>query len=290
MAKKFSTAPLTASDIANFLDNESDFGFELSILKLLGGLGIMCQHGGTYDDPVTQKKRQFDLRAVIEKGPGVRIRLAIECKNLDSSYPLVVQCMARRAEESFHELIYSKAEKHRQGHDGIFNQTESIPLSLTHSFYARNESVGKACQQVGKTDKGELAGSNSEIYDKWSQAISSSHGLLDMVLDDGLACSMGCMVSIIPALVVPDGTLWVVSYDETGRRDSDPTQADRIPYFLDAEIKPSNKMQSDSITLSHLELVTVTGLQNLINQLKNDDPSDTLFCIPHQNPRSVDND
>jgi hypothetical protein len=39
------------------------------VLKELGDLKLRCQHGGTYDDPVTGKSREFDIRALNQVQP-----------------------------------------------------------------------------------------------------------------------------------------------------------------------------------------------------------------------------
>lgn len=279
MAKNFSSIPMTASEIASYLDEKSDFGFEIGVLKQLCDRRVECEHGGTYDDPITQKKRQFDVRAKITLTVDLLVRLAIECKNLDRSFPLVVQCMKRRKEESFHEVLHSKPQSQRLGSDGLFSQTESTRLEVTSSFYPLQGLVGKSCQQVGKTDKGVLCGDNSEIYDKWSQAINSAHGLLDKAFDDGKKLKSGVMVSILPVLVVPDETLWTVEYDDLGNRAQAPVCCERVSYFMGVKLLPANKMQADALTLSHLEICTLSGLLALIEMLRKTPPDETLFDL-----------
>jgi hypothetical protein len=43
------------SDIKKYLNNYSDFSFEIKVLEKLGSLGFNCQHSGLYEDPVTKK-------------------------------------------------------------------------------------------------------------------------------------------------------------------------------------------------------------------------------------------
>lgn len=72
---------ISLSDIEEYLKDSSDFGFEIRILKLLSGLGFTAQHGGIYQDPITNKNREFDIRAEKEFA-GKKISIAVECKNL----------------------------------------------------------------------------------------------------------------------------------------------------------------------------------------------------------------
>lgn len=98
--------PIGPAELKEYLNTSSDFTFELRCLERLSSLGSQCDHGGSYTDPVTQKTRQFDIRAQKSHGK-LRVRCAIECKSLTDSFPLLVMCVPRSADESFHELILS---------------------------------------------------------------------------------------------------------------------------------------------------------------------------------------
>ncbi|MEO8269685.1 MAG: hypothetical protein ABI557_08195 [Aureliella sp.] len=139
--------------------------------------------------------------------------------------------------------------------------------------------TGKSCQQVVRSAAGDYSGSNAEVYDKWSQAISSAHGLLDLADDDGQRTDVGSLVAILPILVVRDGTLWNANYDESGLRISAPAQIERIPFFIGAEIRPRAKIGESSLNVSHLEILTESGLTNFVSRLKSANPSETFFCL-----------
>jgi hypothetical protein len=55
--------PITQSDLQEFVENDSDFAFEMRVLVQLRALGFQCEHSGTYKDPITDKIRQFDIHA-----------------------------------------------------------------------------------------------------------------------------------------------------------------------------------------------------------------------------------
>ena len=60
MASKLLPDPINQTDIEEYLNDYADFSFELRVLKELVDLKLQCQHGGTYDDPITGKSREFD--------------------------------------------------------------------------------------------------------------------------------------------------------------------------------------------------------------------------------------
>jgi hypothetical protein len=51
---KLKTDAITQADLIEFLNDQSDFAFELEMLHTLSGCGFSCQHSGTYDDPVSR--------------------------------------------------------------------------------------------------------------------------------------------------------------------------------------------------------------------------------------------
>ena len=65
---KLKNSPITAQDLADFVTTNSDFGFEMDVLARLRSEGFSCHHAGTYRDPVTDKIRQFDIRASLDSG------------------------------------------------------------------------------------------------------------------------------------------------------------------------------------------------------------------------------
>ena len=113
MAKLRSDA-IVENDLLEFLNNYSDFSFEVEVLRLLVSCGFECEHGGSYKDPVTNKTREFDIRATIIYGTQFFLRLAVECKNLRENFPLLVSCIPRKPEEAFHEICVSvKSDKNK---------------------------------------------------------------------------------------------------------------------------------------------------------------------------------
>src|SRR3989442_1029387 len=100
--------PISPCDIRNVVTKEDDFGHEMRVGHVIRDCpAIEVQHGGTYTDSVTKKPRQFDYRCSLRKEIAT-LMLAVECKNLSASVPLVVCGIKRRQDEAFHDVIESR--------------------------------------------------------------------------------------------------------------------------------------------------------------------------------------
>jgi len=90
MAKLDSSVVITADHISQYLASSSDFVLELEVIDFARRNGFDVKHSGSYEDPITKKVRQFDIRPEIgyTRGP-LAFAFAIECKAIQS-YPLVV--------------------------------------------------------------------------------------------------------------------------------------------------------------------------------------------------------
>lgn len=280
---KLKNNSINANDIAEFADSTSDFGFELKILAKLNSMGIECEHGGTYNDPHTSKPRQFDIRAKFYSQPNdvdftCIVRLAIECKNLRSNFPLVVFEMPRSKLESYHNLIYSKYCL-RPMID--MDNGQCLKLVNDDCIYPPSEPVGKSCQQVGQTTSDELIGNDAEVYDKWSQAINSAHELLDRAEDDWKKCKKNnaSLTLVLPVLVVPNNLLWKIKYETNGDRDGNPNLTERSSLYVDKYIPSSNRLSGISSSLSHIEFVTENGLVELSQSLLNGEMANKAFSL-----------
>ena len=65
-------------------------------------------------------------------------------------------------------------------------------------------------------------------------------------------------------LVVPDETLWIASYDSEGCLVEGPVQADRCPCFVGREYQVGSKLGLLAHTISHLEILTISGLEEFL--------------------------
>ena len=263
MAKKTSKEPTTEEDLIEYLEERSGFSFELQVLKLLSDLGFVCEHGGSYQDPVKGIDRQFDIRAMDVIGSG-KVHLAVECKRLQPSFPLLILSVSRQSHEAFHELVVLGP--------------RAIRITGLHTIYRSGQSVGRETAQVGRSSKntrssvrGELVTDDREVFEKWAQAVSSAHGLVDLAVDEHRPTEgpLPQASLILPVLVVPDSTLWEVRYqDHPPFKRTAPAPAERCSYFIDHRIDFRVATNLVQYTVSHLEIVTPPGLERLIDELR----------------------
>ena len=272
MAKQLARSPLSASDLNDLLASESDFPFEMAVLAALDSLGFVCDHSHTYIDPVTQKIRQFDIRARLSFGPEHHLHLSIERKNLQTFFPLIVHRVPRRDDEAFHNLIRYWP----MPHSPVPPITDRSVLrhSDKYSRYRGGDLVGKRFDQVGKAGSdGSAVIDDSDVFGKLSQALSSANDLVQAAANHnerGLHC-------VIPIIVVPDGTLWAMDYDSHGAVTASPHQVEDASYFI-RHPWPLDGPGGLVFTVSHLEVHTFTSLRSHVRALI-DPPSLGLFPV-----------
>jgi hypothetical protein len=281
MAKQ-QTDPITATDLSTFITTKSDFAFELRVLDALHNRGLKCQHGGTYIDPVTEKARQFDIRAhlPIEQ---YHLYLATECKNLQSHHPLLVHCVPRLENESYHYILQSQHHNPQSGPPQAQLHGKCIP-SGPNGIFVKGDLVGKAIDQVGRSSGGDLSGGDRDCYDKWTQAVSSAEALVWEAYNSGANVEDQIMVLafICPLLVVPDGMLWQVDYSEMGAITAQPHRVSRSNLFLDraATVTAKYGQYQMQYLISHLMIVTFSDLLPLIDDWADETKSLTRVFPP----------
>ncbi len=275
---------LTVGDVRSHSQTAtSDVAFELKVANYFEKRDFECQHGGTYWDPVSGKSRQFDIRAC-KNYSTVDLKLAVECKNIKNFAPLIAHCVPRRINEAFNEVI--------QGHFGFDGRGEDVRLAPQikivryegNSIYGqasdnKEHYVCKLLTQVWeeKVPKGTiLVEKDGEVFDKWTQAVSSS---FEIIQKTGRHYSTIAKVGsrdkafILPILVVPDEILWRIKYDQLGNVQGEPSIANRVSVYLGTQISPWSASAEDlaynykSYTISHLEVTTYSGLDELIETL-----------------------
>jgi len=253
---------------------EDDFGHEMRVGSILinvirpsvhyaSARFLPPQHGGTYTDRVSGKTRQFDYRCHISKGYNQHqnIFLAVECKNLNPNLPLVVLGRPRTKEESYHMYIANGG-------------GEIPPLRKVDgpsSFYRPYCFVGKSLLRLKKKDKNICGDGDSEIYDRWSQATASCCDLVENAFNSDTTTAF-----VMPLVVVPDNSLWTVSYNDKGSPNGDPTQVEQCEFYVGQRL-----LSSPSIVLSHIHFVTLKGLSEMLSDFANADSYkwDNIFSI-----------
>ena len=250
---------ITKEHLEEFIATQDDFALELYVYDLARRAGFNPTHAGSYVDPSTGKARQFDVQASRACGENFHIHFAIECKALRPSFPLLVSQIPRIRAESFLHIMSSRG----SGKDGMSIYPQTRILTDGASLYPLSEFVGKALSQVGFNGEGKLHSKDSEVFEKWGQAIASSNQLIKRAASLNRSMQKPLQNSaVLPVLVVPDGTLWVVNYSGLGDR-TEPAQAQEAKYFI-GSTQTIDEGQSVTFILSHLHIVTKTGLEKLL--------------------------
>ena len=110
---------------------------------------------------------------------------------------------------------------------------------------------------------------DSEIYERWSQAISSAHELLTLAFNgetDTRTTGQKVFTAVLPAVVVPNGSLWTATYNADGKLMEDPKQADEAQYFVGQSSKSNPKF-----IFSHIHFLTMNGLSAFLGRMNSED-------------------
>jgi hypothetical protein len=271
MAKLLSD-PITTDDLSKYLDT-SDFQLELDVFNSFVSHGIRPSHGGTYTDPVTSKDRQYDIRAEITHGI-CNLKLAVECKNLKDNFPLLISRVPRLMDEAYHEVILGR-------HHSFPVDSGDIYRAKGEIFRSR-EPVGKSATQVGKTSadakKGEpqIVNSDSETYEKWSQAIASANELIGSSGHSSIANDSVNATVVFPILVVPNQTLWAADYSADGALVERPRQVEACNLFVGKAVIVRNI----KYRISHLLIFTKSAFDTYLDRLRDNHSDEWEYLFP----------
>ena len=266
---KLQNEAIRKEDLLEYIESYSDFSFELSVLKMLRDNDINCEHGGLYEDPVTGKSREFDIRAT-KTISQYRIRLAIECKNIKENFPVLVSCIPRHAKESYHQIAIVGESKSDNTYNFVplyKSRAQIINLENQYSIYKCGEPIGKSTAQIGRGLDKKITANDGELYDKWSQSLSSSTDLVSTMYWDGDENDDFDLYfsTVIPIVVIPNGRLWQTVYDESGNRTQYPRPSDRCSCFVDKDYSMGTEMAKTRMWISHIEIMTFNGLRSFLN-------------------------
>ena len=195
--------PITAADLSEYLASQDDFAFEREVYHVAKRLGFAAEHAALYTDPVTDKPRQFDVRASFTLG-NRQIALAIECKGLSASYPLLVSCVPRSRNEAFHEHLVAD---NVMGQNTSYTRVSTVLGGQFPMAYEAGQPVGKSMRQVRRDARGNKRGeltSGDDVFDKWMQALASIADLVDAVSGMGAGFIM-FNSSVVPCLRTASG-------------------------------------------------------------------------------------
>jgi hypothetical protein len=141
-------------------------------------------------------------------------------------------------------------------------------ISNPSSLYCEGEPVGKSTTQVGinANQNAEMVVGDSEVFEKWGQALSSLDHLIQEMEDmRGEGRRSAVSAAAMPILVVPNGTLWRTIYGEDGTRREDPIVVDRVSIFV-GQAYGLGLINPSDFLVSHVEVMTEQGLVDFIGQ------------------------
>lgn len=259
---------IKAEDIEAHLTERDDFDFELRVFREMHQQGWNPHHGGTYTDPVLGKIRQYDHRGYRGFTLNRHIAMATECKSLTPEYPLVISRVKRSDADSFHDLI--KLWRPGPGKGPLVTVVSSGPQGM--QLYPLGGWLGKSSTQIKHASSGvksKYQTSDSELYDKWTQALASAADLVDVMKNVSVpdkAKDYPTLVFVMPVLVVPDGSLWAVDYEEDGTRGK-PQQVGEAVFYADRVKRFAAQDAALTYKLNNLNIYTVTSFSTLLRNL-----------------------
>lgn len=260
------TDVITKEHLEEFIATQDDFTLELFAYSHARSAGFNATHAGTYIDPQSGKARQFDVQANRKCGENLHVFMAIECKSLSPSFPLLISQIPRIQAESYQDIVKSAGHSR---YSVVWEEASKLRLQGI-SLYPANDYVGKAISQVGFNGEGKLHSKDSEVHEKWGQAIASCNQLITKAMSViSFPPTAAQFSAVLPVLVVPDGTLWVANYSEDGKLIQGPMQRDEAQYFI-SSIQSVNATPPLEYTLSHLHIVTTTGFSSLLERFSKD--------------------
>ena len=261
-----SSAPFVSEELDIYLETADDFAFELKCFAAVKELGFQCTHGGSYIDRITEKPRQYDIRAQALSDK-FQVRCAIECKNIPASHPVLVCCTPRVADEAFHDLILAW-----QSGDNpwsmLGDRRQCIVYPAEGMRYPCDGPVGKDIKRVARTaEPAEYSAASGDVFDAWSQALASAEGLVKIAAADGMRYLARTLTLVLPIVVVPDDALWVVEFDGNGHR-NEPVLSHGCAFYVGHRCDTGD---NSVVRLTHIEFVTLSGLCHMLANVLSDD-------------------
>ena len=269
---------ITSNDIKEVIVTEDDFGHEMRVGRVLRGyLGSQTLQGGTYTDSVSGKARQFDFRWRYESAE-FGLSLSIECKNVNRDSPVVISGRKRNESEAFHELVESrKGGRFRTNGGDIFLDVSAARvirrITGNDSVYFPEAFVGKSLLQLKRKEGRYSRTRDTEIYEKWSQALASGVDLVEAAgRNAAVATHQHVFTVVLPAVVLPDDSLWKIEYDVNGKMIQDPQPANEVEFFVGHKASPPVEPgdSSNPYAFSHLHFVTLAGFAALLLRITSD--------------------
>lgn len=283
--------PETITALARSTD---DFAFEMRIGRDLrchsapaydNNIEVRIRHAETYIDHRTGTERPFDYQCTF-RNEWRFLHLAIECKNLALESPAVICGQGRKADESFHDMIFAAhgtlvvpANHVTYRNTGVSDVVRVTQSPLYPVADPANSFLGKsvfrprpAKNKDEKSIDGFVVSKDREEYDAWNQSVGSAASMAKISADFFRSPSSPdyWFTVALPVMVVPDGALWRVRFDDNGLVVGSAEPVDEATYFRDHAVQISDSNVPPirfTARFSHIHFVTASGLVRLVEQL-----------------------
>jgi hypothetical protein len=145
----------------------------------------------------------------------------------------------------------------------------------TH-LYDSQQQVGKSLKRVKVTENG-FSASDSDIYEKYTQALSSMDELVQSAARDLRPRNAQVLSrAFLPILLVSDAALWIADYSASGKLIGDPRlEADEATFFLGWNYElhnPHDPINPATFTISHFHLMTRRRLPKFLEEIQQGGP------------------
>jgi hypothetical protein len=187
------------------------------------------------------------------------------------NFPLLVQTVPRVKAEAFHQLVIGRDVKVPGGREEFVVRepyasanSRTLIVKPKSTPYLVGTPTGKSLDNVGRERTGAITSSDL-VADRVVQAINSTHELIVRAHHDTDAQRI---CAVVPMLVVSDGRVWQIDYDEDGNMKGGASQTGHIPYFVGRRFRTGAGAGSAevSFTVSHLDIVTLNSLEIVLNK------------------------
>jgi len=271
---------ITPEDITKVIATES-FGHEMRVRRILLSYRreSQLQHGGGYRDAQTNKMREFDFRWLLQRYETV-LSFAIECKSVSIDSPVIISGSKRAQREASHELVESrKSGLYRIGKSEAYLDVPAAGVIRNvvgyDSIYPPEDFVGRNVLQLkpGKKIGSYVSARDSELYEKWFQALASAVDLVAGAMRYAERFDRPHVYTLIlPIVVLPNDTLWRAEYSDDGELLKDPEKTDECELFVGRQIAPPIELGDfvDSYTFSHLHFFTAEGFTQFLLKVTRD--------------------
>jgi len=119
--------------------------------------------------------------------------------------------------------------------------------------------------------KGKERTQDTDVYDRWAQAVSSASELVESACYSARSlCVPQFLTAVLPVVVVPDGVLWEVVYDDNGAISTDPAQVKECEFFIGRRIAVGVRYTPQFLhlfTFSHVHFFTLEGFGSFLSRI-----------------------